>query len=1414
MHLKVHHELENRGFIEAHGEHSLIETERLENRKPQVKGHEEGIKERPFGRHSKHNLEVDHLNPGGEISGEALHLKVKQGRNQGGIIKAQNIHVSGGEWSNRPLPVRQLVHLKSGTPLPWKKKQAWSTRTDFTGALMSAGEHLSLHLQGRFLNEASDVVSWGSLSIQAGHIVQKTAFHSYLSQSKEDLAVKKDKHAVIMREGTIQSIEGNVSLTSTSGNIELEGKVGSYLGDVNIQSAQDLLFSATSQSVEDKTSRRRWSPTAVSQQITKVNSTQTRLPTLFSGGSTTLKAKGRVILEELQATIKEDLHIRAQEVQTIQHEVEFSQESEGVSLGVEFFGSKALDSMIRGQSGLKTVESLLREDPALSSLFQVASARLGPEKAMQGIQAAVTVWNEAATLARAKNANQLPGAIGKQLGLTNEEGEFDPTLTFRLGVFNQEARQTTLFAPHFFVGRNLHIEADRQVYQLEMQVGGDAEFIGKEIAWKAKKASSSEETSDQGIHLSIGADGIGVGGDLAQEEKISEKHPSATVWAGKRLIVRTKKLTLQGARLEGETVDVEAEEVKIVSMPSFFFHTQWNAAASTTGKIHFSQHRYQANKVDQVSGIYARSHGRLKASSLTLVGGAVQGVDRQVGQLELQDIEESEKRSTLSFSSHFKGGSSLGISWLGAVSYSKQEQEGVTRALSGAQERERRQTQFIGAPILAFDSKQLKEEIREMQEAIHPTHKPMRKQEVLATPALMPLPLPEENRQPTKKREEKKLESPTPIVHKPLEEEREKQELDPGADERSTFDHVVTNWRKEEMREAESATALMRLPGEIVVWGAKQVCDLHPKMQQGCRGAKQFGMEAIQWVKKTMPTSWKEKIKGWLKELDQLNLANAREEQRLAGIPFEASMRYYQALNEIAMNVALTPLTIGVGQAFSHVAKRATKVMAISEGALPRQPLQRKISFSQLGLKVDHEVYQAYLRPRLRPGPSFAHPHSVNLWYYPQALVPFKEERVALGMQFLGSAPKNPQKLLHVRTEKKKLTKTSSGKTQKKEKGKEEIWQLPPEQEKYLRDVIQKSRRLVSNLEMQTRRGISEGRVVKPPSKSVARFDMSAHFYDLISQTQLPKKIEHGKVRIYEAKNRASRLSYVEKEDNLMEILQEMKALTTFHDLHLKYARIPKILGFQTNESNGGVLLTTRLPGKPFMDLLEELHALPPGSIERHQGAKKMNQAFYQLGQALGELHSKNYGSYPLPSFGIERHTRLLLMDYEGVQELANFYKLKIPHDFEEIQQVIHRFKKEPGFAGFSCNDPHLHNFLYQEGEGGISFIDVSAWEIDSLGRPEEHPLRYFYRTLGYIRYDTLDKVNVLERRAMIQAFQEGYTTTSVMDRSAPSHQFFNMRERYNYVITALEETKGESMTKQQRKEFVKFLIDMLTQEF
>ena len=932
-------EAHNRGFIEG-GKLVQFEGGSLINEQRLTTNERDVVKIRSWGRHKKGRVPVDHANGGGQVTGDILVARINYGSNQGGMIGGREFsEITGGHFDNLAQTIRSVVDL-SGSPLPWNTKEAYGKRQTFMGAVVNSGGPLRIILEGRLRNIASDIIGMGDTLVQVRELIQQTLFAINLAVHKPGMFRSKTLYDITKRDGSLRSLAANLKVVATHGDIDVEGLIGAHAGDVDIEASKgNVILRARTVSADNKIKQVTFKVPSVTFTTTHFDTHETSLPILLAGGNTRIKApQGKVSLEELQAHIHGNMRVEAETIETPQHVVESYRSTEGFSIGLDFFGSNAIKAATEGKGLGKTMEAVLREDPAINSLYTLASTEGGMQQVTQAVMTAAHVWNETAMLSKAINNGNVSEALGEQLGLTR--------VGVRLGVFENEMNQVSVFPPNFFVGGNLHFEADEQHHSLKIEMGGDATLIAKKASWSAKQSSITQDGSEFGLSVAFSSGGIDLGMDVSMSSFDQLNHHYAGITAGKRLKIKIDHLDMRGARLEGEDVEADIGVLHIETPVDTQSSNHFAASASTTGAFNVAASQSEKREIgaDGVAGIIARRAGSLKAHEISLTGAALQNIHYKTDHLYTQDLHLENTQSSFSVSGNaaqiakaLQGNSTTGFTILGSGSYSSSSQKTTVHALSGDIDQGKKHKNQFSMVAVSFDRDKIQTDLGAMREALS-VRKEMNISGMLAFHDTRPSFTYEEDSYPTLVELKEKPKKPKQPIAKPevaeyeiLESVRENQDKivtplvfspDLSPSEAIAL-NVVRDTKRAKHAVVKGASDTIdftnEVVGEAILWGARKICHLHPKIHQVCHTSKEVLKETPQFIAKHTPEVVKEGFrttfdyavpvakKLWPHLFDAQHIQKQAEwDEKVFGISQESTHAYPKHILNIGANITAT----------------------------------------------------------------------------------------------------------------------------------------------------------------------------------------------------------------------------------------------------------------------------------------------------------------------------------------------------------------------------------------------------------------------------------------------------------------------------------------------------------------------------
>ncbi len=605
--LRVDQLLYNRGFFHA-GENVRIRAQHFVNEPRMTEELEDVLRIKQWGRHSRRRVQVDHLDEGGVFEGTNVTLELSgDGSNRGTLQALETLQVSAENFTQEAMHVRSAVHLRAKGTAPWSSCNAYSVRTDFEQARALSGRVTIFDIRNQLSNTASEITSMGDVAIKAGSFIQRTLFSDYKSSVKRGVTSSHDRYSIIMSEGSVRSMGGNVSIETTTGDIDFEGAIIAGQ-DIRLQSARDVWARARTHGVDNRESRTKFTATTVSFEKTAYNTTESSLPTLFAGGGISIGAERDIDTEGLQAEAGGDIALKAgREIRDKGHEVRYYRNTSGLTVGVSFFGSQALEALARGSSLKDVAVALVQEDPAIASLYKMAQARGKAGVAIQGLMTSLTVMNQALDIKNGKKS------LGEHFGLTDGNGNFDPAITVRISGYKESNEWTQTFLSHFVAGGNISAESNTQMWRgTQMEAGGDVTFSAAEwLEFVAESDTSSSRRQEVGASASFTSAGLVGGGiDYAQSNASSTQHMNASVRAGGKLSMQSgSTVRLGGFEGEAESVEIEAKHLHIEDMQDTMQSSSCAGSISTSGAT-FSMDNSSVRRVNAPTQLKARDFGK------------------------------------------------------------------------------------------------------------------------------------------------------------------------------------------------------------------------------------------------------------------------------------------------------------------------------------------------------------------------------------------------------------------------------------------------------------------------------------------------------------------------------------------------------------------------------------------------------------------------------------------------------------------------------------------------------------------------------------------------------------------------------------------------------------------------------------
>ncbi|MFT5317307.1 MAG: adhesin HecA-like repeat protein [Chlamydiales bacterium] len=639
----------NTGFVDAGGT-VRVEMEKIINEKRVNQERAMGIRRRAWNESdTAREIEVDHVNAGGEIRAYNATFIAKEFTNNGGSVSAVNdLGIQADRVVNKALQTRGMHQMQGGNKTASQRLMTYSQRTEINSASLAAGNSLLIDAKDYLLNDGSSMVGWKKVGISAGEFEQKTVSSSYLDKSTKGQKRKENSYVTKHENGSITCFDGNVEVNVTKGDAVIEGSIGSHNGDVRINAKGSIYFKAHTTSVNNRKTTNSVKGLVGSSTSERWNETQTSVASVFAN-DIILTAGGKISGDGLQLTAFRDLAIEAQEVDMRAHKVDKHIKVDSTSVGVSFFGSEAINLMANKGSVEEAARALLKEDPAIQAAFELASARDGADVALGALTSAMTTWNEVATYNEAAEE----GIGGVMSALDEDLGVSDPNVSVRVGESKSESNWQELYLTQFSVGRNMVCKAAKQRFEgVQIDVGNDAFFKGEDIEFSSAESKSSEKSTEHGVSVS-GPTSVGV--DASKSSQKSTSHTNSHVNVGGNCKFEADQLALRGANVNADTVSGTVGKLIVESRQDTSSSRQAGASVNSSGQCSANASWSDSKTTSEMSGIQAKKKSELTCKEVELTGGATRNLSfGENAKVTTKDLQDTHSGGSFSVSGNVK----------------------------------------------------------------------------------------------------------------------------------------------------------------------------------------------------------------------------------------------------------------------------------------------------------------------------------------------------------------------------------------------------------------------------------------------------------------------------------------------------------------------------------------------------------------------------------------------------------------------------------------------------------------------------------------------------------------------------------------------------------------------------------------
>jgi|GEM_PF-3413380 len=497
------------------------------------------------------------------------------------------------------------------------------------------------------------------------------------------------------------SASGNVFFKS-AGDIINRGSTIAAGGNILLDAARDVRLEAVTTSAENSSSRSDFSGITYRNENTKWNITHSELPEVLADGSIVIKSGRDVYGQGALVRAGEDVLIDAgRDVTFTADVIDKYWTQNGSSIGVSFFGSKAIDAAVTGEGDVLSL--FIGDVPIANNLHALAQSKNGWEAGANLTRAGVSTYNTIVGAAGVVNNG------GGELGFANVAGMTRAAVEFNSWKNEQNWQELNLSLIE--AGRDVSITAGNDI----LLIGGTSVLADRDIRLdaardiiiRAAEARFSNESQNWGVSAGVNAQTMtaDVGGYYAQQRGSGINYTLGTIRAGNQLSATAgNNMAIIGAHLGGDTIFIDAGKNLIIESVQ---NTRNSEGFNASGSVGFSAtsilslslsggyNEAERRWADDPTTIIGKSGVTVKAGDTTTLKGGI--VYAENGNLLLdsptlifEDLHNVDKSLNVGggFSMSFNGGNtgakSGGIPGMVGFNYASTDKEGITRATVGA----------------------------------------------------------------------------------------------------------------------------------------------------------------------------------------------------------------------------------------------------------------------------------------------------------------------------------------------------------------------------------------------------------------------------------------------------------------------------------------------------------------------------------------------------------------------------------------------------------------------------------------------------------------------------------------------------------------------------------------------------------
>ena len=604
-----------------------------------------------------------------------------------------------------------------------RKGRNYQIEPEFIPASMtSLGNQTIIVLKGDFAGRGVYSAAEGVNNIKAQNISLKNIQENYdlaSTQNKSGVFGEKKTATGGTRFSNLQSFfegKAGVKLEATTGSVNLINSILLSEGNASIKAEKLIAILNDIGTSSDYAKSSKIKGFSHVKQSVSQSSSEVLASQLFVKGCFTLAAKEEVRLRAVKGYIQGDMSIAALNIILEGAVAEQKTTIKNSSLGLSFFGSHSLESIMAGKNGKAALKQLLQEDSFIAAATQLSKAENTGEKITQSVQTLMEGWRLASLIAEAcdrkgpdAKGNDVIGALTDRYGITtpikDSEGkitghEFNLKITLSLKHSTQTQSYSRNVPTVLNIGGDLHLVGDVIKLIDGTQITAENITIHAKKLLEIKAGKDTSQTSyqqhGQSVSFNVNATNatfVGGSADSAKAKSNGVYYQNALIKARNvQKILVDGKAHLQGAELSGREVLIKAAELILESLQDEYDESNraQGISVGADGKpngFNMSHGSSTSRKVNSPSSISAAERLEILVDYLHQHGSVLSSADKlkvkglhQAEPLSwtFSDIKDYSETKSESFKANFQAGDTFPVS--GGYNKAKEQTEGYTRA--------------------------------------------------------------------------------------------------------------------------------------------------------------------------------------------------------------------------------------------------------------------------------------------------------------------------------------------------------------------------------------------------------------------------------------------------------------------------------------------------------------------------------------------------------------------------------------------------------------------------------------------------------------------------------------------------------------------------------------------------------------